>query len=147
MIKTDFQDGELRLTVHDRADSDDAKSIHKNLVEYNVGAYGRSDWRDLTVAFKTKRGELMGGLHGQTGWQWLFVKHLWVSEKARGQGLGTKLMQEAEREAVRRGCRGVWLDTFSFQARGFYEKLGFSLYGTIEDFPPGHQRFFLKKHF
>jgi len=63
----------------------------------------------------------------------------------RGAGLGRRLIKQAEEEAVRRGCRGVWLDTFSWQARGFYEKLGYSVFGTIDDYPPGHQRFFLKK--
>jgi ribosomal protein S18 acetylase RimI-like enzyme len=56
-------------------------------------------------------------------------------------------MNEAEAEAIHRGCRGAWLDTFSFQARGFYERLGYSIFGTIENFPPGHRRFFLKKDF
>jgi hypothetical protein len=56
-------------------------------------------------------------------------------------------MNEAEAEAIRRGCRGAWLDTFSFQARGFYERPGYSIFGTIENFPPGHRRFFLKKDF
>ena len=54
-------------------------------------------------------------------------------------------MEQAEREAIRRGCRTIWLDTFTFQARGFYERLGYSVFGTLEDYPPGHSRFFLKK--
>lgn len=54
-------------------------------------------------------------------------------------------MRLAEEEAVRRGCLGAWLDTFSFQARGFYERLGYSVFGVIEGYPPGHSRFFLKK--
>jgi hypothetical protein len=54
-------------------------------------------------------------------------------------------MSQAEREAIRRGCRGAWLDTFSFQARGFYERLGYTVFGTIAGCPPGHSRFFLKK--
>jgi len=54
-------------------------------------------------------------------------------------------MDRAEAIARAHGCVGIWLDTFSFQARGFYEKLGFAVFGTMEDFPPGHQRFFLQK--
>ncbi len=49
-------------------------------------------------------------------------------------------------EAARRGCRYAWLDAFSFQARGFYEKLGYTVLGTLEDSPPGHSRYFLKKN-
>ena len=58
-----------------------------------------------------------------------------------------QLMNDAEREAIRRGCRGAWLDTYSFQARGFYERLGYTIFGTIDNYPPGHSRIFLKKTF
>jgi hypothetical protein len=56
-------------------------------------------------------------------------------------------MQQAEDEARQRLCLGAWLDTFSFQARGFYERLGYTVFGTINDFPPGHSRIFMKKRF
>ena len=61
----------------------------------------------------------------------------------RRQGLGAELLRRAEDEARARGCVGAHLDTFSFQARGFYEKQGYALFGTIPDCPPGHARFFL----
>jgi hypothetical protein len=50
-----------------------------------------------------------------------------------------------EAEAIRRGCHGAFLDTFSYQARPFYEKLGYEVFGTLEDYPPGHQRFYMRK--
>jgi hypothetical protein len=56
-------------------------------------------------------------------------------------------MLQAEAEAIERGCQGAWLDTFSFQARGFYEQIGYTVFGSIEDYPSGHSRFFLKKSF
>ena len=68
-----------------------------------------------------------------------------MPESARGRGLGRTLMRQAEDVALRRGCHGAWLDTFSFQARGFYEKLGYTVFGSIDDYPPGHSRFFMKK--
>jgi GNAT superfamily N-acetyltransferase len=76
-----------------------------------------------------------------------YVELLFVPESLRRGGLGRRLMRDAEEEAVRRGCRGAWLDTFSFQARGFYERLGYAAFGFIEDYPPGHSRIFLKKTF
>ena len=54
-------------------------------------------------------------------------------------------MQAAEEVARERGCIGMWLDTFSFQARGFYVKPGFTVFGTIDDYPIGHRRFYLSK--
>jgi GNAT superfamily N-acetyltransferase len=56
-------------------------------------------------------------------------------------------MNRAEIFARERGCIGMWLDTFEFQARGFYEKLGFEVFGTIEDHPVGMNRYFMKKRF
>jgi GNAT superfamily N-acetyltransferase len=75
----------------------------------------------------------------------LHIHLLYVTESMRGTGIGRDLMRQAEEEARRRQCTASWLDTFSFQARGFYERLGYILFGTIEDYPPGHSRFFLKK--
>jgi ribosomal protein S18 acetylase RimI-like enzyme len=63
----------------------------------------------------------------------------------RGRGVGRQLLTGAEAEAVRRGCLGAWLDTYSFQARGFYERVGYSVFGSIDNYPPGHSRIFLKK--
>jgi GNAT superfamily N-acetyltransferase len=62
----------------------------------------------------------------------------------RGRGVGRELMAQAEARAVERGCHAAWLDTFSFQARGFYEKLGYEEFGTL-DYPPIHKRYFMKK--
>jgi GNAT superfamily N-acetyltransferase len=69
---------------------------------------------------------------------------MWLADHLRGAGLGRDLIGQAERIAIRRGCHSAYLDTFSFQARGFYEALGYTLFGTL-DYPPGHQRRFLQK--
>ena len=90
-------------------------------------------------------GAFIGGLWGRTGSSYLFVELMFIPEALRGGGIGTKVMRMAEEEAVRRGCIGVWLDTYSFQARGFYEKLGYTVFGMIDNYPPGHARIFLKK--
>ena len=89
--------------------------------------------------------DLVGGLVGEIGWKWLFVELLWVSGAYRGRGLGTELLNAAEREAARRGARHVYLDTLDFQARPFYERQGYRVFATLDDYPPGHQRFFLRK--
>jgi GNAT superfamily N-acetyltransferase len=91
--------------------------------------------------------EILGGLWGETMFSHLHVNLLFLPESLRRNGIGRQLMKDAEREAIRRGCRGAWLDTYSFQARGFYERLGYKMFGTIDDYPPGHSRIFLKKSF
>ena len=69
----------------------------------------------------------------------------WVSDEARGGGHGSKLMHAAEELARSRNCIGVYLSTFEFQARPFYEKLGYSVFGTLEGYPPGYSQHYLVK--
>jgi GNAT superfamily N-acetyltransferase len=75
------------------------------------------------------------------------VELLAVPEEHRGAGYGIRLMEQAERIARVNECIGLWLDTYEFQARGFYEKLGFEVFGTLDDHPVGQRRFFLRKRF
>jgi ribosomal protein S18 acetylase RimI-like enzyme len=73
------------------------------------------------------------------------VSLLWVSEGLRGGGHGSRLLQSIERVAAERGCANAYLDTFSFQAPGFYRRHGYVVFGELEDFPEGHKRIFLRK--
>lgn len=90
---------------------------------------------------------VVGGLYGMDGFGWAFVKYLAVPDEYRGQGLGSRLLAEAEAIARERGYIGVWLDTFEFQARPFYEKLGYAVFGELEGAPNAIPRYFLKKRF
>lgn len=93
----------------------------------------------------TDEGQTVGGLVGTTNWEWLYISTLAVDNRLRGQGLGRQLVQEAERIAMKRGCRGVWINTFTFQAPYFYENLGYEPFGQLDDYPAGQQRIFLRK--
>lgn len=90
-------------------------------------------------------GEVIGGLWGVTLFGWLHLEMLVVPEPMRRQGVGSALLASAEAEARSRGCVGIYVDTISFQAAPFYEKMGFSTFGVLDDCPPGHQRLFLQK--
>jgi GNAT superfamily N-acetyltransferase len=135
----------LRLT--DPPEAGQREAILGKLVRFNLARSGQhEDYRPLAVLLEhADTGAVIGGLWGSSFFAHLFVELLFVPEALRGGGVGRQLMAAAEQEARRRDCIGVWLDTFSFQARGFYEKLGYAVFGTIEDYPPGHSRFFLKK--
>lgn len=135
----------MKIEIHDREKSAEAEAILNKLREYNALHVPPAHYRELTVSCKNETGEVVAGLTGHTSWGWLFVRLLWVSDELRGQGYGKRLMAEAESEAQARGCHGVWLDTFSFQAREFYQKLGYQIFGTLEQFPKGKQRFYLYK--
>jgi GNAT superfamily N-acetyltransferase len=86
-------------------------------------------------------GGLLGGIWGGV----LYVRILWVAQALRGRGHGRRLLEAAERRAVERGCHRVYLDTFSFQAPGFYEKQGYEIYARADDWPVGHAHYFLRK--
>ena len=87
----------------------------------------------------------LGGLTARITQRWLFLHLLAVSREAQGTGVGTRLMQAAEDEARARDLIGLWLDTYSFQAPGFYAKLGYQEVGRIPDYPPGQARIFLAR--
>jgi GNAT superfamily N-acetyltransferase len=115
------------------------------LVAFNDAAVGPTERHPVAIVIRSDDGAIAGGLWGMASYHWLFVQYLVVPASMRGHGHGSALMLAAEFEARRLDCVGLWLDTFSFQARGFYEKLGYRCFGQIEDYPPGEARFFLSK--
>ena len=133
------------MILTDAGEAADRESILRGLQRFNEAGGGPSDFRPLAVLLRGEGGETIGGLWGRTAWCWLFVELLFVPEPLRRAGAGRELMRRAEAEAIKRGCLGAWLDTFSFQARGFYERLGYSVFGQLDSYPPGHSRFFLRK--
>lgn len=88
---------------------------------------------------------LTGGLVAQTWWGALEIQYLWVTEEERHKGHGKKLMLRAENEARKRECHMSYIDTFSFQARGFYEKLGYREYGKLNGYAGKYSRHYLAK--
>ncbi|MDB5589040.1 MAG: family acetyltransferase [Devosia sp.] len=123
----------------------DRKAIQDALVAFNRSKTTLRDYRDVAVLIRDDAGATIGGLSGYTSYRWMFIELLFVPEHLRGQDIGTQLMAQAEAHARSLGLVGIWLDTFSFQARPFYEKLGYSVFGTIPDYPPGGARYFLSK--
>ena len=91
-------------------------------------------------------GAILGGLWAFSLWGSFYVNIVVVPEVARGQGLGAELMRQAEQEARVRGCGHIWLDTFAFQARGFYERLGFEVFGRLDGLAPYYPRYFMQKN-
>lgn len=136
---------EFEFNVTDQADEGMREQIVAPLVQYNESKAGPSEYRPLVVALQDASGQVVGGMWGATGYGWLFTQLLAVPESARGQGVGKRLMQLAEQEALARGCHSAWLDTHEFQARGFYERLGYVCFGELQNYPRGFSRIFLQK--
>jgi GNAT superfamily N-acetyltransferase len=102
--------------------------------------------RHLSVLVKdTDKSQLLGGLWGRTAWDWLLIELLYVAPACRGAGWARRLVRAAEEEAVRRRCRSAWVYSYKFQAAGVFQHLGYSVFGTLPDYPAGHHRIFLQR--
>ena len=123
----------------------EVRRVHRGLREFNASVIGEADFRLIGVFARDDAGDLIGGLVGATYWKLLHIESLWVVDEHRRHGYATRILEVAESEAVRRGCLGAFLDTFSFQARPLYERLGYRVVGTIPGFPAGHERYFMVK--
>lgn len=135
----------LRITSEPRANSEDATFVRDGLALFNVAATGDSYYSPLAIFLRDGRGAVLGGALGQVWGGWLDLASLWVTEPLRGQGYGKKLLEAAEDEARSQGCRGVFLSTFSFQARPFYERLRYEVVADVPDYPVGYTYHVLKK--
>ncbi len=134
----------LRLDIEDAPAAADVEVLPNGLEAFNESRWpGHQPWKPLAV-FARDGETIVAGLAGETYSGWLFIKYLWVSEALRGGGVGRALMAAAEARAVERGCHSAWVDTFSFQAPGFYPKLGYEPFGEL-DYPPDFKRIFLRK--
>lgn len=123
----------------------DEQVVWRGLRHHNEQYVSGAGDTTFAVFLRDQQGTICGGILAKAGRGWLHINALWVDPSAQGQGYGTQLMAAAEAEALRRGCHSAYLDTFSFQARPFYERCGYEVFGTLDDFPAGHQRFFMRK--
>lgn len=123
----------------------DSEALGQGLTAFNKKAIGYDDYQPLFVTVRDPDGTLQGGLTAETYWGWLYIDILWVREENRAQGLGSQLLHAAEAQAQTRGCRSVYLDTFSFQALPFYQKHGYTIFGQLPGFPADQTRYFLTK--
>lgn len=133
------------LELLDSPSDEDRQAILQALVAFNRSSGPPTLVQPLAIVIRGEGSEIEGGLWGHSIYDWLRIELLVVPEALRSQGIGRRLLAKAEEEARRRSCIGAWLDTFSFQARGFYEKAGYRLSGQIEDHPIGGARYILAK--
>ena len=121
------------------------KYIREALKQYNNESVGEDGHTPLNIVEYDENDKIIGGIIGGTYWGWMYVDILWVHENHRHKGIGSKLLIEAEKEAIRRGCHHVHLDTMSWQAPEFYKKLGYEIIGILPDIPNGNQKYLLMK--
>lgn len=129
--------------------------VHSNLRKNNIE---KCQWlkdnisSDITVSntidsnfLAFDNDKLIGGAIGYIEYNWYFLDLLYIEENYRGQNIGTKLIKAIEEFAIKENLTGVRMETWNFQARGFYEKNGYKVFAQIENCPPGTIDYFLKK--
>ncbi len=132
--------------VAEKADAGEvSRTLWKGLVRYNRAMAGPLRYTRTVLTVRDGRGRVLGGLILQSYWKESYVELLWLSARARRLGYGRRLIQEAERRARRRGSLLIHLNTYSFQAPGFYEKLGYRRFGGMAGSPAGASRHFYAK--
>jgi len=136
----------MNLTVTHNIQEQEREELLTGLRRYNNQFVDISAWKPLGIWFRDDNGVMQGGLIGRQQGLWLSIDYLWVHEQQRGNGLGSELMLRAEQEAAALGCRHMLVDTCSFQAAPFYQKLGYQLQMSLPDYPErGMQRHYLTK--
>ena len=137
--------------VESSAPGDAYGPIWSPLLAFNQSTVGNADGLPFALEIRSTDDTgseplIKGGLWAQSLWGSFYIALIVVPQDARGLGMGTALMQRAEQEARRRECHQMWLDTYAFQARAFYERLGFTMFGQLDGPAPMFPRYFLQKH-
>ncbi len=132
----------LKLTIDDVPPPDLRAMVAREINDFHSRTVPHTA-RRFSVRITGKDEALLGAVVGVISWEWLFIEALWVSDDLRGHGAGRRLMEEAQAFARNDGCHSAWLDTF--QARPFYEAIGYEVFGQLEDFPAGQTRYFMRR--
>lgn len=136
----------MEIKITDNVTDKDINEIYQELKKFNLSKMDSSEEIPLGVFMNDDNGVKKAGLTGETFGNWLCIKYLWVSEDLRGRGIGSQLLQSAENEAMKRGAKYVFVDTFSFQAPEFYRKHGYKEVFQLYEYPyTGSRSYFTKK--
>ena len=133
-----------QIKVEDKPAPEDIQTLRSGLTDFNAAQTGQRG-QFISVFIRDDQGRIVGGAYGWTAFGWLHVDVLWLDEKIRRKGLGRQVLQATEAEAKRRGCQSAKLETFSFQALGFYQKNGYTVFAELDQVAGGHRWYFLKK--
>lgn len=136
---------DYRILYVEKPDDRVWDAVGGGIRDHNIQQAGADQGKLLCFVLFAPNQEIVGGIIGETHWQWFCINLLWIRSDLRGRGYGHQLLTLAEQEAKQRGAMNAYLDTFSFQAPDFYHKHNYRVFGGLRDFPPGHQRYYLTK--
>jgi GNAT superfamily N-acetyltransferase len=138
----------MSLEIIQQWNQRDSDFIRKKLIEYNMEKLPdelKTPNENISFVIKDEKGKIVGGITGNMFWHHLHIDFLWVDQNVREKGYGSELLKKMEDFAIEKGCKLIYLDTFSFQAPEFYKKNGYEVFGTLEDHPKGFNQYFLQK--
>lgn len=135
----------MKITLEQGFDSSMWREFESAIDQYNMTVTGDHSYRPVQVVLRDEQNVVKGGALGGIWGGWLYLKYLWVAEEVRGQGYGSQLLAMAEAQAVSAKCRGIYLESYDFQAYAFYTRYGYETIGQLQDFPPGHTFYYLAK--
>ena len=122
-----------------------AQEIGNQIRAYNRSKREEAASEPLNLYLEDEKGNLMAGLVAETFGNWLEIEYLFVKEELRGQGIGSKLLQQAENEAKNRNCRFAFVNTYQFQAPDFYLSHGYKEVFILQDYPYTGKRYYYQK--
>lgn len=135
----------IAISIESSPTPEELQIIGNGLRQYNDQHVPADKDSSFAVFLRGEDGMILGGVFARAGRGWLKISEMWVDESVRGQGYGSRLIDAAETEGMKRNCHGAYLDTFSFQAPKFYQKRGYEIFGALAAFPNEHKRFFMRK--
>lgn len=135
----------MALTITETTSDADAARITDILIAYNHQFTPPSTRAPLRITVRDETGEVQSGAIGFTAHDWCYVDILTLAPALRGSGHGAHLLQAVEDAARGRGCIGVYLFSYTFQAPDFYKRHGYTEFGRIDDLPKGCAQVWLMK--
>lgn len=137
---------QLQIQINAPANPDEIAVVDTGLQNFNNAASTIIDVKPLHIIATGKDAKVNGGAIGRTWGGCCELQQFWVDAGYRGKGAGTLIMDSFEKEAVDRGCKLVYLDTFTFQAPLFYEKRGYTEVLRITGFSGGEEKICMQKN-
>jgi len=135
----------VSLQIEEQPSDDELRQLVDGVRSYNRALTGHERPRAVASILRDREGNIVGGAHGELWGSSVHIAAMWVAESQRGKGYGSKLLRAVEDYAAAHGHSLSYLETTNFQARPFYERLGYTVFGELPGIAEGCTLFFLRK--
>lgn len=139
----------MKTYVIEKSTKDEYDLVDDGIVKYNASKVPftqEPSFVSINRVIKDVNEEVLAGINTLLYcWNCLYIDVLWIKEEHRNKGYGTVLLNEIEKISKEKGCNLIHLDTFDFQAKDFYIRHGYEVFGVLDDCPKGHKRYYMKK--